>query len=146
MFIAMAGGGISNFAVVALGALYGTPLEIANPDAVGLLFSQLSAFGVFSAASSPTGPCITTRVAAIGFAPAAFATLAVGMIDLGNVGLVRAMASCRGSAPASSCRRATMIVRAVTPPGAFGKVFASSPPASYIGGVIAPPILRLADG
>ena len=133
--IAMANGGIQTYSVVAMAAIHDTPAAVAN---IGL-----SGFLLFSAAGVLLGGVIADRtphherVAAIGFAftstmaalmawanmPAA---VLIGVMSLG--GLLNGMIQ-----PSRD-----MMVRAVTPPGSFGKVFGFVSTGFNLGGMVAP--------
>ncbi|MGH6727242.1 MAG: MFS transporter [Pseudolabrys sp.] len=133
--LAMMNGGIFNYSVVALGALYGTPVSTANAALSGNLL--LSAIGVLIG-----GVLIghTTRhgsVATLGLAGMALFIALVAQIDLGTLALVAAM-SAAGLCSGVIMPSRDMIVRAVTPPGSFGKVFGFVTTGFNIGGIISP--------
>lgn len=135
ILLALTNAGLSNYSVVALGALHGTSVSIANAALTGNLL--LSALGVL------VGGLVVARtgkhglVTAFGLAVTAVFVLVVGEVDLGTVALVGAM-SLAGLASGIIMPSRDMIVRSVTPPGSFGKVFGFVTTGFNIGGIIAP--------
>ena len=135
VLLAMISGGLYNYSVVALGALYGTPVATANAALTGNLL--LSAIGVL------TGGLLvgrTTRhgiVAAVGLGAMAVFTALIAQIDLGTAALIAAM-SLTGFFSGVIMPSRDMIVRAVTPAGSFGKVFGFVTTGFNIGGIISP--------
>jgi MFS transporter, FSR family, fosmidomycin resistance protein len=135
MLIAIAFGGLQNYSVVALGALYGTTLMTANSALTGNLL--LSAFGVL------LGGWIagrTTRhgiVAAVGLTASAFAVFLLGFVDTGALLLIMTM-SLAGLFSGLIMPSRDMLVRAATPAGAFGKVFGFVTNGFNIAGIISP--------
>jgi len=135
VLLAVMSGGIYNYSVVALGALYATPVATANVALTGNLV--LSALGVL------VGGLLVTRtnrhglVASLGLLAIALFTALIAEIDLGSLGLISAMTMagfCSGIIMPSR----DMIVREITPPGSFGKVFGFVTTGFNIGGIIAP--------
>lgn len=135
ILMAMAGGGISNFSVVALGALYGTSLSSANLALSGYLL--MSALGVLLGGFIADRTRHHNRVAAAGFAASAAIILVVGTVPLAGALLIPLMAL-GGLLNGLIMPSRDMIVRAVTPPGSFGKVFGFVSTGFNIGGVAAP--------
>ena len=133
--LALAGSAISNFSIVALVALYDTPLWVANAALSGFLF--LSALGVLLGGVIADRTRHHTRVAAAGFALSACVILAVGTIDLGSILLI-ALMSVGGFLSGIIQPSRDMIVRAVTPAGSFGKVFGFVSTGFNVGGVVGP--------
>jgi FSR family fosmidomycin resistance protein-like MFS transporter len=135
ILLAVAGGGLNNFLVVALGALHGTTPAVANTALTGLLF--LSALGVL------VGGVLTGRtsrhglVAGCGLIVTAVVVLLVGVTDPGAVMLVLLM-SLSGFFSGITMPSRDMIVREVTPPGAFGRVFGFVTTGFNIGGIVSP--------
>lgn len=135
VLLAMMSGGTYNYSVVAFGALYGTPVTVANVALSANLL--LSAIGVLIG-----GVLVgrTTRhglVATAGLAGIALFIALVAQFDLGSLALIAAMAAagfCSGIIMPSR----DMIVREVTPPGSFGKVFGFVTTGFNIGGIISP--------
>src|SRR5262245_40435947 len=113
--------GFSNFSVVALGSLYGTSPVTAN--------TALSAYLLLSAGGVLVGGFLAGRIshhrliASLGLLATVLAALLIGSVDLGALLLILVMSLvglCGGIVMPSR----DMIVREVTPPGSFGKVFA----------------------
>jgi len=135
VLLAMLSGGMYNYSVVAFGALYGTPVATANAALTGNLL--LTAIGVL------VGGVLVGRtrrhglVAASGLAAAAAFTLLLAEVDLPTAALIAAM-SLAGFFSGVIMPSRDMIVREVTPPGAFGKVFGFVTTGFNIGGIIAP--------
>ena len=137
MLIATMNAGMSNYSVVALGALYNTPVTIAN--------AALSAQLVLSAVGVLIGGLVVARtqrhglVASLGLIAAALAAALVASGDFGILVLLAAMSVfgfCFGFISPSR----DMIVREVTPPGSFGKVFGFVTTGFNLGGIVAPVI------
>ena len=76
-------------------------------------------------------------MAALGLAGIALFTALVAQIDLGTLALIAAM-SAAGFCSGVIMPSRDMIVRAVTPPGSFGKVFGFVTTGFNIGGIISP--------
>jgi MFS family permease len=135
VLLAISGGGMSGFSVVALGELYGTPLTVAN--------LALSAFLLMNAAGILLGGVIAdrtihhNRVAALGFAGSALVVLAIGLAGFGTTALIATMAA-GGFLNGIIVPSRDMMVRAVTPEGAFGKVFGFVSTGFNLGGIVAP--------
>jgi MFS transporter, FSR family, fosmidomycin resistance protein len=128
-------GSVQNYAPVALDALFATPLVVGN--------SALSAFLLMTAAGVLAGGWLTTRtsrhalVAAVGLVVTAAGSVLIGAVDLGAVLLVLTM-SVSGFFSGVIMPSRDMIVRSVTPPGSFGKVFGFVTTGFNIGGIISP--------
>ncbi len=135
VLLAMISGGISNYSVVAFGALFGTPVTIANAALTGYL--ALSAIGVLAGGLLVTRTSRHGTVAAIGLLIMALLTALVARIDLGSILLIAAM-TVNGFFNGVIMPSRDMIVRAVTPPGSFGKVFGFVTTGFNIGGIISP--------
>jgi FSR family fosmidomycin resistance protein-like MFS transporter len=135
IMLAIAGGGLQNYMPVALDALFGTPLPISN--------SALSSFLLMSAVGVLVGGYVTTRtdrhaaVATIGLVVIALTAVLVGLVDLGAVALILTM-TIGGFFSGVIMPSRDMIVRAVTPPGSFGKVFGFVTTGFNIGGMVSP--------
>jgi FSR family fosmidomycin resistance protein-like MFS transporter len=133
--LAMANGGIQTFSVVSLGAIHGTSAEVAN---IGL-----SGFLLFSAAGVLLGGIIADRtphherVAAIGFACTSTMAVLLGWVDMPAAVLIFVM-SLGGLLNGMIQPSRDMMVRAVTPPGSFGKVFGFVTTGFNLGGMVAP--------
>ena len=135
VLLAMISGGLYNYSVVALGALYGTPVTIANAALTAYLL--LSALGVLIGGLLVTRTKHHGTVAAIGLAVMASLTALVGLVDLGSALLIATMVV-NGFFYGVIMPSRDMIVRAVTPPGAFGRVFGFVTTGFNIGGIISP--------
>ena len=137
MLIAVMNAGMSNYSVVALGLLYETPVTIAN--------AALSAQLVLSAVGVLAGGLVVARtsrhglVASLGLIAAALASVLVASVDLGTLALLAAM-SVFGFFFGFISPSRDMIVREVTPPGSFGKVFGFVTTGFNLGGIVAPVI------
>ena len=135
VLLALISGGTYNFSVVAFGALYGTAVTTANAALSGNLL--LSAIGVL------IGGLLVGRtkrhglVAALGLAGIALFIALVAQFDLGSLALIAAM-SAAGFCSGVIMPSRDMIVREVTPPGSFGKVFGFVTTGFNIGGIISP--------
>jgi MFS family permease len=101
ILLSFCGGGLNNYLVALLGALYGTPVTVANTALTSLLI--MSAVGVL------VGGILTGW------------TMRHGLVA--SVGLMPSR---------------DMIVRAVTPPGAYGRVFGFVSSGFNIAGILAP--------
>jgi MFS family permease len=134
-FIGMANGGIHTFSVVALGKLWSTPADIANLGLAGFLL--MSAFGVLVGGIIADRTLHHERVAAICFAFTASMAILMGWVDLPAAVLIFVM-SLGGLLNGIIQPSRDMMVRAVTPPGSFGKVFGFVSTGFNIGGMAAP--------
>ena len=133
--IGMSNGGINNFSVVALGELWGTPAASANVALSGFLL--MSAFGVLLGGIIADRTPHHERVAAIGFAFTSTMAMLMGWVSLPAAVLIFVM-SLGGLLNGIIQPSRDMMVRAVTPPGAFGKVFGFVSTGFNIGGMVAP--------
>jgi MFS family permease len=135
ILLAMMSSGLYNYSVVALGALYGTPVATANAALTGNLL--LSAAGVL------VGGLLVTRtkrhglLATLGLSAMALSVVLVALIDLSSLALIAAM-SLAGLFSGVIMPSRDMIVREVTPPGSFGKVFGFVTTGFNIGGIVSP--------
>ncbi len=135
VLLAIISGGIYNYSVAALGVLYATPVTTAN--------AALTAFLVLSAIGVLAGGLLVTRtsrhgmVASLGLAALALFTALVGEVDLGSFMLIATMTAA-GFFSGVIMPSRDMIVREITPPGSFGKVFGFVTTGFNIGGIIAP--------
>jgi MFS family permease len=135
ILLSFCGGGLNNYLVALLGALYGTPVAVANTALTSLLI--MSAVGVL-VGGMLTG--WTTRhglVASVGLVVTATVCLLVGLIDFNAAVLVLLMAAA-GFFSGLTMPSRDMIVRAVTPPGAYGRVFGFVSSGFNIAGILAP--------
>ena len=137
ILLAVTGAGLQNYGIVALEALWGTSLSLAT--------TALSVYLLMSAFAVLVGGVLSARterhhlVAVAGLAGSALALIPIAFFDLGGPALLALMALsgfCTGVIMPSR----DMLVRAVTPPGAFGKVFGFVTTGFNIGGIVAPPL------
>lgn len=137
MLIACVSVGTQNYAIVALGALWGTPL----PEATTALtvYLTLSAFAVLAGGILASRTERHDLVAVIGLAASGLALLPVAFIDF-NMALLIGLMAVSGFFNGLIQPSRDMIVKAVTPPGAFGRVFGFVTTGFNIGGIIAPPV------
>jgi MFS family permease len=133
--LAMANGGIQTFAVVSLGAIHGTPSSVANIGLSGFLL--MSAFGVLLGGIIADRTPHHERVAAIGFAFTSTMAILLGWVDMPAAVLIFVM-SLGGLLNGMIQPSRDMMVRAVTPPGSFGKVFGFVTTGFNLGGMVAP--------
>jgi FSR family fosmidomycin resistance protein-like MFS transporter len=135
VLLAVVGGGLNNYLVVALGALHGTSVTVANAALTALLC--MSAIGVL------VGGVIAGRtgrhglVTGGGLLVVGLTAVLVGVADLGTVLLVLLL-SVSGFFGGIATPSRDMIVRAVTPPGAYGRVFGFVTTGFNIGGIVSP--------
>jgi MFS transporter, FSR family, fosmidomycin resistance protein len=130
-------GGLNTFLVVALGALYGTSDTLANVALTGLLL--MNALGVLVGGVLASRTTRHAAVAALALGFAGVATTLVGVIGFSSSALVLT-ASLTGLFVGIASPSRDMLVRAVTPPGAFGRVFGFVSSGFNIGSMIAPMI------
>src|SRR5262249_15903836 len=124
VLLAITSGGVSNYSVVALGALYATPVGIANAGLSAFLL--LSAFGVLAGGFFAVRTSHHAFVASLGLLATGVAVLLVGTVDLGTVLLIVLMAA-GGLANGIVLPSRGMIGRAGTPRGSYGHVFGFLP-------------------
>jgi MFS family permease len=133
--LSLSSGALTNYSAVALVSVYGVSLSSANLALSAFLFA--SAVGVLA------GGVIADRtrrhgdVAAFGFGGAAVLILLVGTVNLGSILLVAAMGMAGFLSGMISPSR-DMLVRAASPPGAFGRVFGIVTTGFNIGGTVGP--------
>jgi MFS family permease len=127
--------GFMNFSVVALGALHGTDTATANAALSGYLL--LSAFGVLLGGWLASRTSRHGRTAMAGLLGVVTSAVVIASVNLGAIALV-AVASFGGLCFGAMLPARDMIVRAVTPPGAFGKVFGFVTNGFNIGGIVSP--------
>ncbi|MDR3532614.1 MAG: MFS transporter [Rhodopila sp.] len=133
--LSLSSGALTNYSAVALVTAYSISLSSANLALSAFLFA--SAVGVLA------GGVIADRtrrhgdVAAVGFGGAAVLILLVGTVNLGSVLLVATMGMAGFLSGMISPSR-DMLVRAASPPGAFGRVFGIVTTGFNIGGTVGP--------
>src|SRR5262245_40656805 len=133
--LAMISGGLYNYSVVALGALYGTPVTTANAALSGNLL--LTAIGVLVGGLLVGRTTRHGAVATIGLVVMAVFTLLIAQVDLGTLALIAVM-SLIGLFSEVIMPSRDMIVREITPSGSFGKVFGFVTTGFNIGGIVSP--------
>ncbi|HEY4775060.1 MAG TPA: MFS transporter [Xanthobacteraceae bacterium] len=127
--------GIQNYSVVALEALFGTPLAIGN--------AALTSHLLFTAVGVLAGGLLVARIsnhgafAAVGLCVTCLAVGLVGLVELGTATLILVM-GIGGFANGVIMPSRDMLVRAVTPPGSFGTVFGFVTTGFNIAGVAFP--------
>jgi MFS family permease len=133
--LSLSSGALTNYSAVALVSVYSFSLSSANLALSAFLFT--SAIGVLA------GGVIADRtrrhgdVAAFGFGGAAVLILLVGSVNIGAVLVVIAMGTAGFLSGMISPSR-DMLVRAASPPGAFGRVFGIVTTGFNIGGTVGP--------
>jgi MFS family permease len=133
--LATMNGGIHNYSVVALGALNATPVTTAN---VALsLFLLLSAIGVLVGGVLVGRKANHALVATVSLAAMVILTVLIALVDLGLWPLLLVMTLC-GFFNGVIMPSRDMIVREITPPGSFGKVFGFVTTGFNLGGIVAP--------
>jgi MFS transporter, FSR family, fosmidomycin resistance protein len=129
------GGGLNTYLVVALGALHATPPEIANMALTSLL--AMNAVGVLAGGMVAARTTRHAIVAALGLAVGGVVTALVGLFDFPAALLVLLMGF-SGFFVGATYPSRDILVRAVTPPGAYGRVFGFVSTGFNIGASIAP--------
>ena len=133
--LALMSGGMYNYSVVALGAIYDTPVTTAN---VALsLHLLLAAIGVLIGGVVATYTPRHALVTSLGLGAIALLTVIIANIDLGSMLLIVVMSVC-GFFYGLIMPSRDMIVRDITPPGSFGKVFGFVTTGFNIGGIVSP--------
>ena len=135
LLLALASFGLQNYLVVGLGALHGTDPVAANSALSGNLL--MSALGVLLGGFLATRITHHRLLAAVGLSVSVVATLRIANFDL-NATMLIAVMSIAGLAYGAVMPSRDMIVREVTPPGAFGKVFGFVTNGFNIAGIAAP--------
>ncbi len=133
--LSLSSGALTNYSAVALVTVYGMSLSSANLALSAFLF--MSAVGVLAGGIIADRTSRHGDVAAFGFGGAGVLILLVGTIDLGAVLLVAAMGMAGFLSGMISPSR-DMLVRAASPPGAFGRVFGIVTTGFNIGGTVGP--------
>lgn len=129
------GSGLNTYLVVALGALHSTPVDIANMALTSLL--AMNAVGVLAGGMLAGRTARHALVAASGLAVGGVVTALVGLLDFQSVGLILLM-GVSGFCVGATYPSRDMLVRAVTPAGAYGLVFGFVSVGYNIGSSIAP--------
>jgi MFS transporter, FSR family, fosmidomycin resistance protein len=129
------GGGLNTYLVVALGALHSTPVDVANLALTSLL--AMNALGVLAGGVLAGRTSHHAVVAASGLAVGGTVTALVGLFDFHSAGLILLM-GVSGFCVGATYPSRDMLVRAVTPAGAYGLVFGFVSVGYNIGASIAP--------
>jgi MFS transporter, FSR family, fosmidomycin resistance protein len=135
MLLSLSSGALTNYSAVALVSMYDVSLSAANIALSGFLFA--TAIGVLAGGVIADRTKRHGEVAAFGFGMAGILILAVGTIDLGPILLFLAMGGAGFLSGMISPSR-DMLVRAASPPGAFGRVFGIVTTGFNIGGTLGP--------
>lgn len=134
LFAAM-NSGVQNFSVVALGALYGTPLPVSN---AGLsVYLTMTALGVLAGGVVATRTRRHDLAAVVCLMVFAASILPLAFVDL-NAALLLGLFALAGLATGVITPSRDMMVLAITPPGAVGTVFAFVTNGFSIAGLITP--------
>ena len=129
------GNGLNTYLVVALGALHATPPAVANIALTSLL--AFNAVGVLAGGVLAGRSQRHVLIAASGLTIAGIVTAVIGLFDLPSAALI-ALTGLSGFAVGTTYPSRDMLVRAVTPPGAFGTVFGFVSTGFNIGASVAP--------
>ncbi|MBS0535303.1 MAG: MFS transporter [Proteobacteria bacterium] len=135
VLLAVMNSGMNNYSVVALGALFGTPVGVANTALTCLL--MLTAIGVLAGGLVVTRTALHATVAGLGLIGMVVTAALVATFDLHTVLLIAVM-SAFGFFSGVIAPSRDMIVREATPPGAFGRVFGFVTTGFNLGGIVAP--------
>lgn len=133
--LAMANGGIQTFTVVGLAQIHGTPFSVASVALSGFLLC--SAGGVLLGGIIADRTPHHERVAAVGFACTSTMAILMAWVNMPGFALI-ALMSVGGLLNGIIQPSRDMMVRAVTPPGSFGKVFGFVSTGFNLGGMVAP--------
>jgi len=129
------GGGLNTYLIVALGAAHATPPAIANMALTGLL--AMNALGVLAGGVLAGRTRHHAAVAASGLTVGGIVTALVGLFDFPSVLLI-AILGFSGFCVGVTYPSRDMLVRAVTPPDAYGRVFGFVSTGFNIGASVAP--------
>jgi MFS family permease len=133
--LSLSSGALTNYSAVALISVYDFSLSAANLALSAFLFC--SAIGVLAGGVIADRTVRHGDVAAFGFGGAALLILLVGSVNLGPVVVVASMGMAGFLSGMISPSR-DMLVRAASPPGAFGRVFGIVTTGFNIGGTLGP--------
>jgi MFS transporter, FSR family, fosmidomycin resistance protein len=135
IMLSLANSGVQNYSVVALEAMRGTPLAVANLALSGYLL--MSALGVLAGGYASARTQRHDGIAIAGLAANVLVVLAIAFVDLAAPVLILSM-SAAGLFQGLIMPSRDMLVRAVTPSGSFGKVFGFVTTGFNIAGMVAP--------
>ncbi len=128
-------GGLNTYLVVALGALHGIPPAIANTALTALL--SMNAIGVLGGGMLAGRTRHHAIVAGSGLAVGGTVTALIGLFDFPSFLLV-ALMGLSGLCVGATFPSRDMLVRSVTPPNAYGRVFGFVSTGFNIGASVAP--------
>jgi MFS family permease len=129
------GSGLYTYLVVALGALHSTSLDVANMALTSVL--AMNAVGVLAGGVLAGRTSHHALIAGSGLAVGGAVTALVGLFDFPNAGLI-ALMGFSGFCVGMTYPSRDMLVRAVTPAGAYGLVFGFVSVGFNIGASVAP--------
>ena len=135
--LSLSTGALTNYSAVALVSLYGVTLSAANAALTAFLFA--TAIGVLAGGFVADATKRHGDVAAGGFGAAGVLILLVGSVNLGPLFMAAAMGTA-GFLSGMIAPSRDMLVRAASPPGAYGRVFGIVTTGFNIGGTIGPMI------
>ncbi|MGD9846679.1 MAG: MFS transporter [Variibacter sp.] len=135
VMIALANSGVQNYGVAALDVMRGTPLVVANAGLTAFLL--MSALGVLLGGFLSTRTTRYGAVAATGLSITAAMILLIVLFDVAPA-LMMILFGIAGLANGIIMPSRDLLVRAVTPPGAFGRVFGFVTTGFNLGGMISP--------
>ena len=135
ILLSFCGGGLSNYLIVGLGALHGTPPTVANTALTSLLV--MSAVGVLAGGVLTGWTSRHGAVAAGGLVVTATVCALIGVVDFNALALVLLL-STAGFCSGMTMPSRDLIVRSVTPPGAYGRVFGFVSTGFNIAGIVLP--------
>jgi MFS transporter, FSR family, fosmidomycin resistance protein len=135
IMLSLANGGVQNYSVVVLETLRGTPLAVANVALSAYLF--MSAIGVLAGGYAAANTSRHDGIVIAALIANAIAVLGVALFDVAAPLLILLM-SAAGLFQGLAMPSRDMLVRAVTPPGSFGKVFGFVTTGFNIAGMVAP--------
>jgi MFS transporter, FSR family, fosmidomycin resistance protein len=135
VLISVMGGGLNTYLVVALGALHGTPPAVGNVALTSFL--AMNAAGVLGGGLLAGRTRSHATVAALGLTAGGIVTALVGLFDFPSAILIFLM-GLSGFCVGATYPSRDMLVRAVTPAGAYGRVFGFVSTGFNIGSSIAP--------
>lgn len=128
-------GGLNTYLVVALGALHGIPPAIANTALTALL--AMNAIGVLGGGMLAGRTRHHAIVAASGLTVGGTVTALIGLFNFPPIALI-ALMGLSGLCVGATFPSRDMLVRSVTPPNAYGRVFGFVSTGFNIGASVAP--------
>jgi len=131
---AFTNGGLITYSVVALSAAHGVPLAEGNLALSGFLLLNAAGVLLGGLLLGRASPVLVAVASMLAFA---ILTVVLGLFNLGTAATVIAM-SLSGLVAGLAMPSRDMMVRAVTPPGSFGKVFGFVTTGFNFAGVLVP--------